>query len=335
MCLALLELGAEVDATTHLVESTRRAAEDGWGRTPLHFAAEYGHEAIISLLLREGALPSSRTTAGKAPIHFAAEYGHLAAIALILEADCTSADAIDCSGATATAYAARGRHELSIQALLAIAPRSRGVEDVHGCTPLSWALEYPLHGRDSHGMSDRGYQTRGRGTDARRQQHGRGRATGRSRGQAQKSTDAALSVCCALIPWSLQQPTASQALASFTKSSQFSTLSTAKWTPAFWTPLLASIVTNPGLSAVWSGNGTELQQLAKSAANAEPARTSLGSESGSDRSITERDMLFFGSEAAQCVWSARSALDSVVESLFRSVNVGTIFEVRFVVLQAR
>lgn len=326
LCLALLELRAEVDAVTQLVASTRRAAEDGWGRTALHFAAEYGHEAVISLLLREGASPSCRTTLGKTPIHFAAEYGHAAAIALILETDCSSANAIDCSGVVATAYAARGRHKQAVKALLAAAPRSREARDVYGCTPLSWALEYPLHGRDSHGMADRGSPARGRGTDAR-SQRGRGRSRGVRRGQAQKSNDAARSVCRALIPWSLPQPTASQASTAFTESSQSKT-SMVKWTPTVWTPLLASIVANPGLSAVWSGNGNDLERLVKSAAHAEPAASTSGAESGSDGNITERDILFFGSKASQNVWSARSALDSVIQSLFRSVNVGAIFEVR-------
>lgn len=333
LCLALLEHGAEVDAPTQLVSTTRRAAEDGWARTALSFAAEYGHNATISLLLREGGSATSRTTLGKTPVHFAAEYGHAAAIALILEASGASADetarAVDCSGVSPLAYAVRGGHESAVQALLLAAPQTRDGEDLYGCTALSWALEYPMHGRDSHRMADRGEQARqcvtaaaGRRFAGGRAVWDRARPSGRSR--ERDSNDAARSVCRALLPWALPQPSATQALAVFNEASP---VNMAKWSPAVWTPLLAFIVANPGLNGVWSGNSDELEQLAKTVARVERA-PSPRADPGGERHIAEGS--FFDSVAAQSVRAARSALDSMVESLFRSVNVGAVFEVRTV-----
>ena len=333
LCLALLEHGAEVDAPTQLVPTTRRAAEDGWARTALTFAAEYGHNATISLLLREGASASSRTTLGKTPLHFAAEYGHAAAIALILEASGASADetarAVDCSSASPLAYAVRGGHESAVQALLSAAPRTRDGEDVYGCTALSWALEYPLHGRDSHRMADRGEQARQCVSAAVGRQPAGGRAvdTARGRSRGRDSIDAAREVCRALLPWALPQPSATQVLAVFNETSP---VNMAKWSPVVWTPLLAFIVSNPGLNGVWSGNSDELEQLAKTVARVERV-SSPCAEPGSERHIAEGS--FFHSAAAQSVRAARSALDSMVGSLFRSVNVGTVFEVRMVCLR--
>lgn len=106
-----------------------------------------------------------------------------------------------------------------------------------------------------------------------------------------------------------------------------------KWTPLSWTPLLTSVVEHPGLSAVWSGNSDELEQLANTtrahicSAHAEADTTACAASDGKHMMI-ERDASFFGSVAAQCVRAARSALDSTVESLFQSVNVGAVFEVR-------
>ena len=102
----------------------------------------------------------------------------------------------------------------------------------------------------------------------------------------------------------------------------------AKWSPAVWTPLLAFIVANPGLNGVWSGNSDELEQLAKTVARVERAPSPARADPGSERHIAEGS--FFDSVAAQSVRAARSALDSMVESLFRSVNVGAVFEVRTV-----
>ena len=56
----------------------------GW--TPLHAAAEAGHDAIVSLLLDHGASVSAVTDTGYLPLHLAASGGHLASVSHLVEA---------------------------------------------------------------------------------------------------------------------------------------------------------------------------------------------------------------------------------------------------------
>ena len=55
------------------------------GRLPIHFAAYYGHESIIKLLLHNGAQHDVGTNKGFLPIHHAAQNGHKNTVALLLK----------------------------------------------------------------------------------------------------------------------------------------------------------------------------------------------------------------------------------------------------------
>ena len=57
MTALLLDSGAEVDARTTARE------------TPLHFATEGGHTAVIKLLLEAGAAADSSDALGRTPLH--------------------------------------------------------------------------------------------------------------------------------------------------------------------------------------------------------------------------------------------------------------------------
>ena len=60
-------------------------ARDSDGRTPLSWATESGHEAVVELLLEKGASLSSRDNYGRTPLSRAAGMGHENIIKLLLE----------------------------------------------------------------------------------------------------------------------------------------------------------------------------------------------------------------------------------------------------------
>jgi ankyrin repeat domain-containing protein 50 len=67
----LLEAKAKVDS------------KDGYGRTPLSWAAERGHEAVVKLLLEAKAKVDSKDVYGRTPLSWAAERGHEAVVKLL------------------------------------------------------------------------------------------------------------------------------------------------------------------------------------------------------------------------------------------------------------
>ena len=64
------------------------ADPEGLPYTPLMIAAEYGHQHIISLLLRKGAQMEQKTwrRGGWTALHFASGNGHVQAVKSLLEA---------------------------------------------------------------------------------------------------------------------------------------------------------------------------------------------------------------------------------------------------------
>jgi ankyrin repeat protein len=46
-----------------------------YGQTPLSWEAEYGQEAIVTLLLEKGADVKSKSPNGRTPLSWAAEFG--------------------------------------------------------------------------------------------------------------------------------------------------------------------------------------------------------------------------------------------------------------------
>lgn len=53
--------------------------------TALHFAAQYGHTAVVSLLLKYGADPNYRNVRDETPLDLAAQYGRLETVEQLLE----------------------------------------------------------------------------------------------------------------------------------------------------------------------------------------------------------------------------------------------------------
>jgi ankyrin repeat protein len=72
--LLLVNKGVEADS------------KDSRGRTPLSWAAEKGHEAVVWLLLgNKGVKPDSNDLYGRTPLWWAARNGHVAVVRLLLD----------------------------------------------------------------------------------------------------------------------------------------------------------------------------------------------------------------------------------------------------------
>ena len=71
MVQLLVEKGADV------------GSKDKDGRTPLSWAAENGHEAVVKLLVEKGANVDSKDNSGRTPLSLAAKKGHEAVVQLL------------------------------------------------------------------------------------------------------------------------------------------------------------------------------------------------------------------------------------------------------------
>ncbi|KAF5009808.1 hypothetical protein FDECE_4016 [Fusarium decemcellulare] len=160
----LLETGVDVefrdrDRCTAL--SVDPNLKDMGGRTPLSFAAERGHEAVVQLLLDSGRVnpnlkdnsgwtpllyaarvdPNLENTGGRTPLSFAAEYGHEAVVKLFLDSSQANLDSNDAYGRTPLVFAAGCGHEAVVQLLLDSGQVNPDPRNAHGLTPLSSAAK--------------------------------------------------------------------------------------------------------------------------------------------------------------------------------------------------
>jgi ankyrin repeat domain-containing protein 50 len=86
------------------------------GRTPLWWAAENGHEAVVKLLL-ETMDVDSKDTDGQTPLSWAAERGHEAVVKLLLETGKMDVDSKAKYGQTPLSWAAQNGHEAVVKLL--------------------------------------------------------------------------------------------------------------------------------------------------------------------------------------------------------------------------
>jgi hypothetical protein len=110
--------------------------QDSYGRTPLSWAAENGHKAVVKLLLEAKADVNAKDNKGQTPLWCAARNGHEAVVKLLLEAK-ADVDAKDNGGRTPLWCAARNGHEAVVKLLLEAKADAKDEYDGH--TPLPWA----------------------------------------------------------------------------------------------------------------------------------------------------------------------------------------------------
>jgi len=86
------------------------------GCTPLHWAAHFGHEAVVRLLLENNADIEARDNDGRTPLHWAAARGHEAVVRLLLE-NKAYIEARDNDGRTPLYYAVRKDYKAVVRLL--------------------------------------------------------------------------------------------------------------------------------------------------------------------------------------------------------------------------
>ena len=89
-----------------------------YARTPLSYAAESGHEAVVKLLIeRDDVEADSKDFSGRTPLSYAAGSGHEAVVKLLLERNDIEVSSRDIRGLTPLFLAIHRRHEAVVKLL--------------------------------------------------------------------------------------------------------------------------------------------------------------------------------------------------------------------------
>jgi ankyrin repeat protein len=106
------------EAVNSLLDSPSKDPKDSYGRTPLSWAAEEGHEGVVKLLLEIGkANADLGDEDGWTPLSRAAWEGHEGIAKLLLEIGKANADLEDSYGRTPLSRAAERGHEAVVKLL--------------------------------------------------------------------------------------------------------------------------------------------------------------------------------------------------------------------------
>lgn len=134
--------GISVSMVKKILTKSHIDAQDSHRRTPLLYASERGHEAIVDLLLENNAQVDTKDTQyGRTPLSWAAKNGHEAIVHLLLEKN-AQVDTKDAEyGRTPLSWAARNGYKAIVRLLL----KKNAQVDVNDIeydrTPLLWAAK--------------------------------------------------------------------------------------------------------------------------------------------------------------------------------------------------
>jgi ankyrin repeat protein len=115
--------------------------EGFYNQTPLSYAAQHGHEAVVKLLLEKGADVECRSNGSATPLFWAVETGREAVVKLLLEKGANMESTEGFYGQTPLSLAARGAQKWHEGVMKLLLEKGADMESKShdGQTPLSWA----------------------------------------------------------------------------------------------------------------------------------------------------------------------------------------------------
>jgi hypothetical protein len=122
-----------------LLDNISPNIKDGYGRTPLSYAADKGHYAFIQILLEARADMELKDRDCRTPLSYSASNGHEDAMKLLLEKGTVDVDSSDTRGRTPLLWAAMNGHKAIVKLLLKTGKADLDSKDEGGRTPLAWA----------------------------------------------------------------------------------------------------------------------------------------------------------------------------------------------------
>ena len=133
--------GGDIEAMRRLIAQDpglANARQCPAGATPLHVAAERGHDDVVRLLLEAGATVDSRRIEGLTPLHLAAGVGRFATVRRLLAAG-ADPNSRESGGWTPLHRAASQGHDNVVRLLLPLGADPRAMDDQRA-TPLEYAV---------------------------------------------------------------------------------------------------------------------------------------------------------------------------------------------------
>ncbi|CAJ0941647.1 unnamed protein product, partial [Mesorhabditis belari] len=112
-----------------------------YGFTPLHLAAQSGHDALVRMLLNQGVqVDATSTTMNVIPLHLAAQQGHIAVVGMLLSRSTQQQHSKDWRGRTPLHLAAMNGHYEMVSLLIAQGSNIN-VMDQNGWTGMHFATK--------------------------------------------------------------------------------------------------------------------------------------------------------------------------------------------------